>query len=187
MTKGNKILLGIGIIGITAGYLYYRSKQNEKEGQALLDVINGSMTQNDLNKATGEGIQQTKALKPDPTKIAIGNLKGNMRDKKISDAMAKLNVELASAMMGAGTNKEKFFGALKNIRSKNTLNLMDQVFKAQYKEGLFEMMKGEQAIFNPAFGKFSDKTNNLIDTIPGLNEGYWNPALAQWINRLPNY
>lgn len=187
MTKGQKILLWLGVGGVTIGFLIYRSKQNEKEGQIILDYINKSMTQNDLSKAVDEGIKSVQGTALDPSKIKLTTASGNITDPKVSDAMAKLNVQIYSAIKGISTDTKSLFNALLQIKNKNTLAFMDKVFKAQYGQGLFEMMKQEYLLYNTTYGKFSDKTNNALDTIPFLNDGYWNPAIAKWINSLPNY
>ncbi len=197
MAKTNKttpVVIGIVLIAAAGGYLVYRSKRNAAEGEALLAFINASVDETNATKAANDQIKAMSAVKVDPNRIKIGTLSGKSSDQRIRDLLAKTNVGIASAMQGAGTDTIGMLNALKNIKSKNTLAFIDKVFKAQYKEGIFEMMQGEKAFFSQAFCKYSEKTNTTGNQMIGqmfpivaATTGCWAPWIAEWIYRLPEY
>lgn len=185
--KQKKVALFVGISVVAIGYLLYRSKQNKEEGTLLLDYVNTLPSQVDLSKNTDTGMTDTRNVKVDWSKIKIGNLSGDYKtNQQIRNEVAKVISELWASMKGVGTDVPRFMGALFKIKNKNTLSIVDQVYKLQNKEGLFEAMKGESALNNINYAVFSDKTKYDL-TIPLLSEGKWSPALSVYFNSLPVY
>ncbi len=185
MEKNTKIVLFTGVAAATVGILYWHSKQNEKEGNALLEAIDKSYAQNDTNAAGKQAIQEIQNTKLRNDKIAVGKFYGNIKDPKVSAAYDQLYKDLWASMKGIGTNLNAFYGAFFQIRNKNTAAYIDKMFKVQFGEGLFEMMSKETKLNNAAFGRFSDKTKNEI-AIP-FYDSYWNPLVAKYLTLLPTY
>lgn len=184
--KTKKILLVVGIAAATTGVLIYMSKKNQEEGEVLLDIINKSASEIDKNAAAQQAIQEIKDVKFDKNKIKIGALSGPLSNPAIASAVAKINVALYTAMKGVGTDIKPLAQALTQIKNKNTMSLIDKTFKAQYGEGLFEMMAGESKLNNVAYKVFSDKTKNEI-AIPFYSEAHWHPSVSAWLQKIPVY
>ena len=72
------------------------------------------------------------------------------------------------------------------IQSKNTLAIVDKIYKGVYNEGLFEAMKDEAALNNALYTAFSDKTKYNI-AIPFITEGKWHPVFAAYFQSLKDY
>lgn len=184
------VITGAVLLAGTAGFLVYRSKKNEEEGQALLEFLKSAraLDQTNATKAANEQISAVQALKLDPNRVRIGKLSGKLTDKPIKDLMAKTNVEIYSAMKGLGTDNSAFLRALGQVKSKNTLAFIDKVFKVQYGEGLFEMMKGETKLNNKEYCAASEKTNSMLRQVfPMFGTACWVPWLGAWMNKLPDY
>lgn len=184
--KQKKVALFIGIGVIAIGYLLYRSKKNKTEGTALLDYVRTIPSQVDLSKNTDTGMTDVRNTKVDWSKIKIGTLSGDYKNPAISNEVAKVISELWASMKGASTDVERFYKALFKIKNKNTLAIVDQVYKLQNKEGLFEAMKGEWALNNVNYAIYSDKTKNSL-MIPLLSDSKWSPVLSVYFSGLQTY
>lgn len=187
ISKNTKTAIYIGIALATVGFLFYRQKKNKEEATILLDFIAKMPSQVDLSKATDTAIVDVRKTKYNPNKIKIDNLYGAYKtNPAIKKAIANTVTELYASMKGVGTDEKPFFKALNRIKNKNTLMFVDLVYKAMFKQGLFEAMKEEVSLNNVQYGVFSDKTKYDL-AIPLLSEGKWHPALASIFNRLPVY
>lgn len=190
-TKQRNIAIFAGIGAITIGYFIYTRKKNIEEANALLEYIATIPSQVNLSEATQQGMDSVRGTKIDLNKMAIIDangklLKGAYSTPAIKNAIAKTVSELKSAMQGAGTDVKTFSKYLSKVRNKNTLALIDQVYKAMFGEGLFEAMKDESALNNANYVVFSDKTKYNI-AIPFLTDGHWHPTLSTYFNSLPVY
>jgi hypothetical protein len=190
-TKQRNIAIFAGIGAITIGYFIYIRKKNNEEATALLEYIATIPSQVNLSEATQQGMDAVRGTKIDLNKMAIIDskgklLKGSYKTPAIRDAIAKTVSELKASMQGAGTDAKSFALFLSRVRNKNTLALIDQVYKAMFKEGLFEAMKDEASLNNVHFARYSDKTKNDI-AIPFFSDAHWHPNLSAYFNTLPMY
>ncbi len=190
-TKQRNIAIFAGIGAITIGYFIYTRKKNMEEANALLEYIATIPSQVNLSEATQQGMDAVRGTKIDLNKMAIidGNgklLYGAYKTPAIRDAIAKTVSELKASMQGGGTDIKTFAKYLSKVRNKNTLALIDQVYKSMFKEGLFEAMKDEASLNNVQYVVFSDKTKYNI-AIPFLTDGHWHPTLSVYFNNLPVY
>lgn len=190
--KGRTAILITGAVILVGGtgYLIYRSKRNEAEGEALLEFINSAklLDQTNATKAADTEIKNVQAFKVDANRVRIGKLYGKMNEPAIKNLLAKTNVDAYAAMKGAGTDQKSFLTALANVKSKNTLAILDKVMKAQYGEGLFDMMKGEDKLNNKEYCSYSEKTDSVLRAMfPMFGTACWAPWLGAWMNKLPDY
>lgn len=187
MTPKQKHIALFSFVAVaTVGGLIIYSKYKEKQGNSLLDFLNGSISQVDLNQASNQSIANIQAMKPDPNKIAIGTLKGKVSDPAINKALVQTATEMQIAMRTPMTSVTPFLKWFTQIKNKSTLAFVDQMFKAQYGKGLFETMKEKTLLNNTAYQQFSDKTKGNL-TLPFLSDSHWVPALADYLNKLPIY
>lgn len=184
--KQKQIAIFVGIGAVTIGYLIYARKKNQEEATAVLQYINSLPSQVDLSEATKQGMDAVRGTKIDFNKLAIGTLKGSYTNPKMRNAVSKTVVDLYSAMKGSDTDTKAFYGALFNVKNKNTLAFIDKIYKAMFKEGLFEAMKGESKLNSVYYSVFSDKTKYDL-AIPFLSDGKWSPVLSTYFNNLPIY
>jgi hypothetical protein len=183
--KQRNIAIFVSIGLVTVGYFIYRRKRNNEEANAIIEFINSSASQVDINEAANQGIETVRGTKFDSNKLYVDNLKGKY-EGKIRDAVANIVINLNKSMSGLGTDDKLFFQTLVRIKNKNTLSFVDKVYKAMYKEGLFEAMKDETKLNNAAFALYSDK-NKYDLIIPLLSESKWHPLLATYFSKLPLY
>lgn len=192
MNKTAAIVTGILVIGGGGAYLYYNSRRNQAEGTALLEYINKSVDQTNKTKGAEEQIKnvQSATFRLDPNRIRIGRLSGKLTDPPIRNAFAKANVDIRTSILGIGTDTKTLLPTLGGLKSKNAVAMMDKVMKAQYGEGLFEMLKGEKKMYNHDFCNYSEKTSSnlgiLFPTLK-LTGGCWTPWFADWLYNLPDY
>ena len=183
--KNQNIIYGALAVG-AIGYLLYVNKKNKEEGSVLLQYINNMPSQTNLTQATEQGIASVQNTKVDTKKIRINKMIGDYKNPKIRNEIAKTVTELWASMKGIGTDNKAFWNALSKIQSKNTLAFVNQIYKSQYKETLFEAMKNESALNNKGYAVYSDATKYDI-MIPLLSGSHWNPLLATYFNNLPVY
>ncbi|MES2287559.1 MAG: hypothetical protein V4547_17830 [Bacteroidota bacterium] len=187
MSPKQKNIAIFSFIAVAAiGGLIFYSKRKEKQGDSLLDFLNGSISQVDLNQASNQNIQNIQAMQPDPNKIAIGSLKGKVADPAVNKALVRLVTELQISMRTPMSSVTPTLKLLSQVKNKSTLSFIDKMFKAQYGKGLFDTMKEKTLFNNTAYQQYSDKTKGNF-TIPGLSDSHWLPALADWLNKLPLY
>lgn len=186
--KQKKIAIGVGISVIAIGFLLYSRSKNKKEASAILDYISKMPSQVDLSSATDSGMNLVRDTKIDLSKIKIDNLSGAYKNKDIRNAISKVVVELYASMKGVGTNRTQLLNSLNRVKNKNTLAFIDRVYKAMYKEGLFEAMASESLLNNKAFNLFSDKTKYEVFYKPTfMLDSKWAPEFAPYFNNLPIY
>jgi len=185
-TKQRNIAIFVGIGAVTLGYLIYKRKKNNEESVALLDYISKMPSQTNLSSATQQGMDAVRGTKIDLNKLRIDNLYGSYSNPKIRNAIANSVTELYASMKGGGTDVNSFAKNLGRIKNKNTLAFVDRIYKVQYKEGLFEAMKGESVLNNVQYKVFSDATKYDF-AIPFFSESHWHPSLANYFNNLPTY
>lgn len=183
--KKKIVIGGLIIAGASIAYLIYRSKQNQKEGDALLAYINKAYSQVDHSAAADQAIKETLNIKIDPNKLKVDNLSGKY-SPAIRNAISNVMTNLWAAMKGGGTNVEALMKQLSRIKSKNTLAFVDQMFKAQFGTGIFEWMKDEYALNNTVYGLYSDKTSSVMNLIP-FSKAYWHPQISAYLQKLPEY
>lgn len=184
--RQKKVAIGISLSVVAIGILLYYRNKNQKDATAILDYVAKMPSQVDISQATDAGMELVRGTKIDLNKMKIDNLYGAYKNALIKKAIANTVVELYSAMKGGGTDVKAFMKALTRIKNKNTLAFIDKVYNAQFKEGLFEAMKGESALNSVTYAAFSDKTKYDL-AIPFLSEGKWHPALASYFNAIPTY
>jgi hypothetical protein len=182
--KKYSLLIG-GVLVLTGVYLYWR-RRVKKEGESLLAYVNSMPSQVNLTEAAEQGIKDIKAVPFDANKLKVDNLSGSIKDTKIKNALANVATELYAAMKGPGTNVSSFAKNLNRIKNKNTLKFLNELYKALFKEDLFQAMKSETSLNNTTYALWSDKTKyNMM--IPGISDSHWNPVLAQFFNNLKIY
>lgn len=184
--KQKKIAIGVGISVIAISFLLYARSKNKKEASSILDYISKMPSQVDLSSATDSGMALVRGTKIDLSKMKIDNLSGAYKNKDIRNAIAKIVTELYASMKNVGTDVKSFTNTLSRIKNKSTLAFIDRVYKASFKEGLFEAMKDEWKLNNPGYAQYSDKTKYDIP-IPFLSESKWIPTLSNYFNNLPTY
>lgn len=186
-TKTRNILIGVAIFAAGAGLLYYRRKQASAEADALISYVNGSVTQNDTDKAVGELMKKVDDVKFIKNKVNVDGKTG-WNVNAIVDVTRKLH----DAMSGLGTNVPVFMANFKRIKNMNTMYFINQLYTRLYGEGLFDAMKGETKLSGggtPAkfinIGKWI-ATPVLAAFIPSINEG-WNEDIKNHLESLKPY
>lgn len=178
------IFVGIGVI--TIAYLVWKRKNNEKEAGAILEYINNMPSQVDASDGAQQGMDIVRGTKIDFNKMKVDNLSGSYKNPAIRNAIANIVTELYASIKGGGTDIKNFTKQFDRVKNKNTMAFIDKVYKAQFKEGLFEAMKGEVALSSPYYAMFNDKTKyDMI--IPFFSETKWNPKLSAYFENLPTY
>lgn len=190
-SETKKALIFGGIAAGVIGFVIYTRNKNQKEAELILSYINQLPSQVDKSAAAQQGIDTVKATKFDQNRLHVLDnngkaLYGKYSTPAIKSAITSIVTDLHKSMNRAGTDTSLFFKAFSRIRNKNTMGFVDQIYKALYKEYLFEAMKDESALNSTAYGVFSDKTKYDI-AIPLLSEGYWHPSIAKWLNSISLY
>jgi len=184
--KSNIAIISALVVVGGISYLVYRKYRGGKEVSALTDYIDGTYTQTNLSTGGDEAITNIGNIKIDPNKIRIGSLFGNSKTTAIRDAIAKTVTDLRTSMQGGSTDTKLFYSAFYRIKNKNTMAFVDAVYKVLFKEGLFEAMKDEYALYNSGNAFFNDD-NTILKSIPFLSKGNWNPFIAKYLQALPDY
>lgn len=182
--KNKRNIVLLSLLAGTITFILIRRKVNSVQARALLDYVNAMPSQVDLSSNVDQGIQSTLSTKPDWNKLKIDNLVGPGNNTAIRDAMVKLVTNLNVAMAGLGTNDKAFYKELFRIKNKSTLASVNTLYKAVYRESLFDAMKAESKLNNMYFAVFSDKTKNSL-YIPGISESKWSPILSVYFSNLP--
>lgn len=156
-----KIAIGLSLIAIASGTLYYLKIKKTSESQALLDYIATLPKMNTaqsvstyIDKNTEQAVSEIESVagqKFDMNGMALGNIVLKKGDKsnipQFLEKAKEIAKNLHDSMSGAGTNENLFYSNLMQIKNKKTLSWMDAYYRVIYKTNLFKDIRGELKLY----------------------------------------
>lgn len=176
-TRQKRIGFAVVLTGAAIGYWYHVKKRNDAEAAALIQVIDGTLTQNDFSKMSNEIVSRIETMPLTKGSLQIDNIKDSNK-ANFKNAMVDTVMNLAKSMKGAGTDVRLFSKNFSRIKNKATMKFANELYKAINGESLFDAIQGESALYTGSFSK------GISDPFNMLNLPNYHPSIVKYLASL---
>lgn len=170
MTSKNKklaIIGGLTIAALGVGYLVYKRRVNKINSGLMLEYINELPKENTAAAQTNIQNQISSSVINEINSTSASALKGKAlifdnksyilgkNDKEISDKAVSITTGLRDAMAGVNvlSNVDEFMKSFSRIGNKNAMVYINILYKARFKETMWEAINAEKWLYLGTFKK----------------------------------